>query len=89
MDEEKTEDDGNKQKLKLKLIYNKIELIKKAKKEIALIRKKWKGKKRRTQKSKKTYNKVKRYSDKKGIITEKVDDTLQFQNIRKYWAWKL
>ena len=40
MDEEKTEDDGNKQKLKLKLIYNKIELIKKAKKEIALIRKK-------------------------------------------------
>ena len=35
-----------KQKLKLKLIYSKPELIKKAKKEISLIRKKIKAKKK-------------------------------------------
>ena len=35
-----------KQKLKLKLIYSKLELIKKAKKEISLIRKKIKAKKK-------------------------------------------
>ena len=47
MDEkEKSDEVELKQKLKLKLIYSKPELIKKAKKEISLIRKKIKNKKK-------------------------------------------
>ena len=47
MDDEKVkEEDEKKQKLKLKLVYSKIELIKKAKKEIAYIKKKLKQKKK-------------------------------------------
>ena len=49
-DEEKIDEEEQRQ-LKLKLVYNKNELIKKAKIEIALIRKKIKPKKKRTQKS--------------------------------------
>ena len=44
-------EDGESKKLKLKMIYNKNELIQKAKKEIALIRKKIKEKKREIRKN--------------------------------------
>ena len=45
-EKEKAYEVEQKQKLKLKLIYSKPELIKKAKKEISLIRKKIKAKKK-------------------------------------------
>ena len=41
--EENAKEDGEKRNLKLKLVYSKNELIKKAKKEIAIIRKKKKA----------------------------------------------
>ena len=46
MDDEKDKEFEKKKKLKLKLVYSKIELIKKAKKEISYIRKKIKAKKK-------------------------------------------
>ena len=55
-------EDGESKKSKLKMIYNKNELIQKAKKEIALIRKKIKEKKREIRKNLKEYNKAKKYS---------------------------
>ena len=51
IDEEKRNEEEEKQNLKLKLIYNKIELTKKAKKEVAYIRKKIKAKKRELRKA--------------------------------------
>ena len=62
-DEEECEDDKNNEtkNLKLKIVYNKNELIQKAKKEIAFIRKKIKEKKRELRKAKKDYNKAKKY----------------------------
>ena len=60
--------------LKLKLVYNKNELLKKARKEIALIRKKIKEKKREIRKTQKEYNKVKKYSIKIGRNIEAVTD---------------
>jgi len=60
--------------LKLKIVYNKNELIQKAKKEIALIRKKIKEKKRELRKSKREYNKAKKYSLKIGRNIEAVTD---------------
>ena len=82
MDDEKDKEDEKKQKLKLKLVYSKIELTKKAKKEIAYIRKKIKAKKKELKKVKKAYNKAKRYSEKKGIKTEKAKDTSNAKKIR-------
>ncbi len=56
-----------KQKLKLKLIYSKPELIKKAKKEISLIRKKIKAKKKELKKVKKEYTIARKFSQKKDL----------------------
>ena len=68
--------------LKLKLIFSKNELIKKAKKEIAIIRKKIKAKKKELRKAKKAHNKAKKYSEKKGKIFESFKDTLKSKNER-------
>ena len=75
-DEEECEDDKNNEtkNLKLKIVYNKNELIQKAKKEIAFIRKKIKEKKRELRKAKKEYNKAKKYSMKIGREIEAVTD---------------
>ena len=53
IDEIKANEEEQGQNLKLKLVYSKNELIKKAKKEIALITKKIKGKKKSSEKLKK------------------------------------
>ena len=82
IDEEKRNEEEEKQNLKLKLIYNKIELTKKAKKEIAYIRKKIKAKKRDLRKAEKAYNKAKRYSLKKRKIFESMKDTLKSKTKR-------
>ena len=66
----------------MKLVYSKIELTKKAKKEIAYIRKKKKEKKKELRKAEKAYNKVKRYSEKKGKIFQSVKDSLKSRNKR-------
>ena len=50
------------------MVYNKNDLIKKAKKEIAFIRKKIRDKKRELRKAKKEFNKANRYSKKTGKI---------------------
>ena len=75
-DEEECEDDKNNEtkNLKLKIVYDKNELIQKAKKEIAFIRKKIKEKKRELRKAKKEYNKAKKYSMKIGREIEAVTD---------------
>ena len=59
IDEIKANVEEQGQNLKLKLIYSKKELIKKAKKEIALIRKKIKSKKKELRKTKKAYSNAK------------------------------
>ena len=83
MDEkEKSDEVELKQKLKLKLIYSKPELIKKAKKEISLIRKKIKAKKKELKKVKKEYTKVRNFSKKKGFETEKAKDSSKSKQIR-------
>ena len=79
---EKVDEEELKQKLKLKLVYSKPELIKKAKKEISFLKKKIKAKKKELRKVKKEYNKAKKFSEKKGIITEKMNDALKSKNIR-------
>ena len=79
---EKMDLEEPKQKLKLKLVYSKPELIKKANKEISLLRKKIKAKKKELRKVKKEHNKAKKYSEKKGIIIEKMNDTLKSKNIK-------
>ena len=59
IDEKKANEWENRQNLKFKLVYNQKELIKKAKKEIAIIRKKIKAKKKNSEKSKKNILKPK------------------------------
>ena len=91
-------EDGESKKLKLKMIYNKNELIQKAKKEIALIRKKIKEKKREIRKNKKEYNKAKKYSVRIGKNIQAVKDKgaakkiknieLQNYNFRVKWIKK-
>ena len=71
-----------KQKLKLKLIYSKPELIKKAKKEISLIRKKIKAKKKELKRVKKEYTKARKFSQKKGFETEKAKDTSKYKETK-------
>ena len=97
IDENASENNESK-KLKLKIVYNKNELIQKAKKEIALIRKKIKEKKRELRKSKREYNKAKKYSLKIGRNIEAVTDKesakkiknieLQNYNFRVNWIKK-
>ena len=58
--------------LKLKLVYNKNDLLKKAKKEIALIRKKIKEKRREIRQTQKEYKKAKKYSQRRGRNIEAV-----------------
>ena len=65
--EEKDEKDESKA-LKLKMVYNKNDLIKKPKKEIAFIRKKIMDKKKEFRKAKKEFNKANRYSKKTGKV---------------------
>ena len=91
-------EDGESKKLKLKMIYNKNELIQKAKKEIALIRKKINEKKREIRKNKKEYNKAKKYSVRIGKNIQAVTDKeaakklknieLQNYNFRVKWIKK-
>ena len=91
-------EDGESKKLKLKMIYNKNELIQKAKKEIALIRKKIKEKKREIRKNKKEYNKAKKYFVRIGKNIQAVTDKeaakkiknieLQNYNFRVKWIKK-
>ena len=71
--EENAKEDEVKWNLKLKLVYSKNELIKKAKIEIAIIRKKRK---------KIELRKAKKYSEKKGKIFESVENTLLAKNAR-------
>ena len=66
----------------MKIIYNKNELFQKAKKEIALIRKKIKEKKREIRKAKKEYNKAKKYSMKIGKKTEVVTEKESAKKIK-------
>ena len=99
-EEEECEGDKNDEtkKLKLKMIYNKNELIQKAKKEIAFIRKKIKAKKRELRIAKKEYNKAKKYSMKIRRKIEAVTDKeskkkiknieLQNYNFRINWIKK-
>ena len=98
-DEECEDDKNNKaKKLKLKIVYNKNDLIQKAKKEIAFIRKKIKAKKRELRKAKKEYNKTKKYSMKIGRKIEAVtykeskkkikNIELQNYNFRVNWIKK-
>ena len=61
------------------MVYNKNDLIQKAKKEIALIRKKIKNKKKELRKAKKEFNKANRYSKKTG----KIFDSLTKKNEHK------
>ena len=79
---EKADEVEQKQKLKLKLIYSKPELIKKAKKEISLLRKKIKAKKKELKKVKKEYTKARKFSHKKGFEIEKEKDALKYKEIR-------
>ena len=58
--------------LKIKLVYNKNDLLKKAKKEIALIRKKIKEKRREIRQTQKEYKKAKKYSQRRGRNIEAV-----------------
>jgi hypothetical protein len=97
-DEKEVIENSESKKLKLKIIYNKNELFQKAKKEIALIRKKIKEKKREIRKAQKEYNKAKKYSMKIGKKTEAVTDKesakkiknieLQNYNFRIKWIKK-
>ena len=66
IDEIKTNDEEERQNLKLKLAYIKNELIKKAKKEIALINKKIKDKKKNSEKPKKHIIRQKIIQEEKG-----------------------
>ena len=80
------------------MIYNKNELLQKAKKEIALIRKKIKEKKREIRKAQKGYKKAKKYSMKIGKNIQAVTDKesskkikniqLQNYNFRIRWIKK-
>ena len=81
-EKEKSDEVELNQKLKLKLIYSKPELIEKAKKEISLIRKKIKAKKKELKKVKKEYTKARKFSQKKGFETEKAKDTLKSKQIK-------
>ena len=67
------EDKNIEKKLKLKMIFNEEELSRKARKEIAFIRKKIKAKKKELHKAKKQYNKIKKYYVKKGKKYESLD----------------
>ena len=73
---EEKEKDGQEEKknLKLKIVFSKNELIKKAKKEIAFIRKKIKDKKKELRTAKKLYNKTKNYSKRAGKIFKSLID---------------
>ena len=81
-DEKEVIENSESKKLKLKIIYNKNELFQKAKKEIALIRKKIKEKKREIRKAQKEYNKAKKYSMKIGKKTEAVTDKESAKKIK-------
>ena len=63
----------------MKLVYSKNELIKKAKKEIALITKKIKDKKKELRKAKKAFSKAKKYSERNGKVFEYLNDTLKLK----------
>ena len=63
MNEEKNEENKT---LKLKIVFHEEELIRKAKKEIAFIRKKIKAKRKELRKAKKEFNRAKKYCKKKG-----------------------
>ena len=73
-EEEEGSENNETKKLKLKIIYNKKELIQKAKKEVAFIREKIKEKKQEIRKANKEYNSAKRYSKKIGKDIEAVTD---------------
>ena len=62
---EEKEEKNESKTLKLRIVYNKNDLIKKAKKEIAFIRKKIREKKKELRKAKKEFNKANRYSKKR------------------------
>ena len=64
MEEENGKEEGQKNNLKLKHIYNKIELTKKSLKRDSLYQKKDQSKKK-IRKAGKEHNKIKRYSEKK------------------------
>ena len=71
------------------MIYNKNELLQKAKKEIALIRKKIKEKKREIRKAQKGYKKAKKYSMKIGKNIQAVTDKEIFKKNKKYTTSEL
>ena len=68
IDEIKTNDEEERQNLKMKLVFSKNELIKKAKKEIALIKKKIKDKKKNSEKLKKHIIRLKIIQEEKESI---------------------
>ena len=68
IDEIKTNDKEERQNLKMKLVFSKNELIKKAKKEIALIKKKIKDKKKNSEKLKKHIIRLKIIQEEKESI---------------------
>ena len=74
LDEEEGSEKNETKKLKLKIVYNKKELIQKAKKEVAFIREKIKEKKKEIRKANKECNRAKRYSKKIGKDIEVVTD---------------
>ena len=82
IDEEKDNENDKRPNLKLKLVYSQKELIKKAKKEIALIRKKIKAKKKELSKTNKVYIKAKRYSKRKGKVIESLTNSLKTKTMR-------
>ena len=77
------------------MVFNKEELTKKARKEIAFIGKKVKAKKKELRKAKKEYNKVKKYCKKKGKACEslnskynlKVNKNIELENYRFRINW--
>ena len=95
IDEIKTNDKEERQNLKMKLVFSKNELIKKAKKEKALIKKNIKDKKKELRKAKKAYNKSKNYSKRKGKVFESLKDTeksktrknIELENYRFKVSW--
>ena len=81
-DENEDLENNDSKKLKLKIIYNKNELLQKAKKEIALIRKKIKEKKREIRRTQKEYNKAKKYSAKIGKNIQAITDKESSKKIK-------
>ena len=75
-EKDEKEEDGQREKknIKLKIVFSKKELIKKAKKEISFIRKKIKEKKKELRRAKKVYNRAKNYSKKSGKIFNSLVD---------------